>query len=57
MGECPHCLVRPCCFGSSAQLVIINASLLYFNPSEDDCPAYTQKRLFAFTQVWIGVGA
>jgi hypothetical protein len=34
------------------QLVVLNSSVLYYNPSDtDDCVAYTQKRIFAFRQV------
>lgn len=44
--------VLPCCCPADLQLVLVNSSILYFNPSDtDNCEAYTQKRIFAFRQV------
>jgi hypothetical protein len=37
-----------------AQLIVVNASFLYINPSEDSCEDYSVKRLFAFGQVRAG---
>jgi hypothetical protein len=34
------------------QVVLVNSSVLYYNPSDTDtCVEYTQKRIFAFRQV------
>lgn len=53
-------LLRGLCASSPAlQFVLVNSSILYYNPSNpdvpaterDDCAKYTQKRIFAFRQV------
>jgi hypothetical protein len=48
-------LLLLCCVRAAVQLALVNASVLYVNPSEtDDCVVYTQKRNFAFRQVLLG---